>query len=362
MNLINARRFYNQGDAVSTYRSLAHVYEKAPKSLTESDRLIMCRVADNLGQDKFLLNFLEDSTNEYKTIKWLSKLYRQYKKINILDENKINQLSIFIQNINSENLDSSEKYTYSMLNFLLGREYKKMYSEAIYALETMKNQVQKNKFDPAIALDSTLELIEEIKKRVNKQPFLIGGTLLGMIREGHLLGHDKDTDIGIHYDQGIDYFKIASDIAIKTRFKTPQLFSTFYENRSKVITFFDSSNKVTIDLFIFKNDTQYIFQELTLLGGNIRWNYPIFHTEKINIGGLNYPIPSKPEIFLNHNFGADWKISKAMWDSLIHCPNIPLDCRRGKIYICLKKQFEELKKGNYNKSQMYKKYITEELK
>jgi hypothetical protein len=362
MDLSKARLAYDNGDAVTAYQSLVYVYEKDPKSLTQNDQLILNHVSNNLGQDQFLLNFLEDTFGKNKSILWLSKIYRHYKKINFL--NDINKVKLInqIEEIDEKKLNKNEKYMYAMLNFLLGRKYKEVYAEAINNIEINKKTIDKKRFDPAIALTSTLELIEELKIRIDQQPFLIGGTLLGMIREGRLLGHDKDTDIGIHEIENINYFKIASDIALKTRFKTPQLFSTFYENRSKVITFFDSVHKVTIDLFIFKNNEENTYQELSLLGGDIRWNYPKFNTEEIIINGINYPIPGNPETFLDNNFGVDWRISKVMWDSLIHCPNIPDNCLNGKMYICLKKQFEELKNGNLNKSEMYKKYIAEELK
>jgi len=62
--------------------------------------------------------------------------------------------------------------------------------------------------------DSLNEILEIIESE-NHQGFLIGGTLLGFIRDGDILEHDKDADIGLFIEDFETIYQLVSKICEK---------------------------------------------------------------------------------------------------------------------------------------------------
>ncbi|WP_303817331.1 hypothetical protein [Actinobacillus minor] len=183
------------------------------------------------------------------------------------------------------------------------------------ALELAKQQVQTSKIEnkaPSSFTDKLAEkALEDLKKTLDKHQipfFLISGTLLGCIREGKLLGHDKDIDVGVwdeynyeeleHYLSTSGYFYIVP-------------------TRTKHLITLRHVNGIVIDVFIHYREPNDYWHA----GVKIKWhNLPFNLTTTAFLGG-HYLIPENYDLYLTENYG-DWRTPKTQFDSAFDTPNM----------------------------------------
>lgn len=159
---------------------------------------------------------------------------------------------------------------------------------------------------------SAAEALHALKKCLDKVQipfFLISGTLLGCIREGKLLGHDKDIDIGVWDDQDIGEL-----------IKYIRNSGCFYilPSYSKGILVIRHVNGVTIDIFVhYREDDDYWHA-----GGKSKWHNSPFTLIEHDFLGDKYLIPENYDLNLTENYGDDWRIPKIDFDSALDTPNM----------------------------------------
>lgn len=139
--------------------------------------------------------------------------------------------------------------------------------------------------------------------------FLISGTLLGCIREGKLLGHDKDIDIGVWNTHTV------SDLANIIRYS-----GCFYvlPNYSQDILVVRHVNGVAVDIFIHYREPNDYWHA----GGKSSWHNSPFELTYYNFLGDHYLIPKDYDLYLTENYGRDWRIPKTDFDSALDTPNM----------------------------------------
>ena len=164
-----------------------------------------------------------------------------------------------------------------------------------------------------------LAAINHINQKYSTSLFLVGGGLLGLIREGKLLNHDYDLDLGFLVDK--DNINTLIDI-----FEKEENFS------------FVSSSANTV-LILYKDLTIDLFGHYSLNKSTVRfstdihhWDHAKFDLKRVDFMGTEVLIPDQPERYLSEEYG-DWKNIKIGFDLSYHSPNRKYNGLTGLIYL-----------------------------
>ena len=137
--------------------------------------------------------------------------------------------------------------------------------------------------------------------------FLISGTLLGCVREGQLLSHDHDIDVGIWDDVHQDRF-------LSVIRKSGLFF--FLSSRSPEIIRLRHVNGVGIDVFYhFRSESDYWHRGIKLI-----WHNSPFELVPTIFLGEEFLVPEDHDTYLTENYG-DWRTPKVDFDSAFDTPN-----------------------------------------
>lgn len=138
--------------------------------------------------------------------------------------------------------------------------------------------------------------------------FLISGTLLGCIREGKLLGHDKDIDIGV-WDK-YSYEELANCLSTSGYFYV-------VPTRTNHLVMLRHVNGIAVDVFIHYRESNDYWHA----GVKIKWHNSPFNLVYTNFLGQQYLIPENYDLYLTENYG-DWRTPKTQFDSAFDTPNM----------------------------------------
>tara|TARA_B100001248_G_scaffold262260_1_gene257048 strand:- start:2321 stop:3061 length:741 start_codon:yes stop_codon:yes gene_type:complete len=161
------------------------------------------------------------------------------------------------------------------------------------------------------ALDILLKISLELKKK--KIPFfLLGGTLLGSIRQEAFAGRPSDVDIGMKYEDQKKFFKILSKInyiisPVETR-KIPG-------NKIYKLQLISKYIFIDINFFInkkpkkYKNNIWLNPYEVDKKKKQIKFfKYNIDNLQTTKLYGYEFNSPLNPQIYLKKKFGKNWKV------------------------------------------------------
>lgn len=137
--------------------------------------------------------------------------------------------------------------------------------------------------------------------------FLVSGTLLGCVREGKLLGHDKDIDVGIWSSvTPEDFFKV---IHASGQFM-------ILASRSEHIIRLKHLNGIAVDIFFHYPDADDYWHA----GVKMKWSNTPFKLVEREFLGQTHLIPEDYDTYLKENYG-DWVTPKIAFDSAFDTPN-----------------------------------------
>lgn len=137
--------------------------------------------------------------------------------------------------------------------------------------------------------------------------FLVSGTLLGCIREGRLLSHDKDIDVGIWEDVPAE--------SVRSALRRSGLFTSI-PSRSPQMLRVRHVNGIPLDLF-------YHFREPADCwhgGIKLKWHNSPFALTGTSFLNETFLVPADHDLYLTENYG-DWRIPKTDFDSAFDTPN-----------------------------------------
>jgi len=164
----------------------------------------------------------------------------------------------------------------------------------------------RKRFTPSHAAIALADITEALKR--NDIPsFLVSGTLLGCVREGQLLGHDKDIDIGVWED--ISRTRLLRAISGSGQFY-------IQASRAPETIRLKHVNGTAIDVFYHFRENGRIWHG----GVKARWYNSAFDLATIDFLGGTYSIPRDYDAYLQENYG-DWKTPKKIFDSVYDTPN-----------------------------------------
>lgn len=148
--------------------------------------------------------------------------------------------------------------------------------------------------------------------------FLISGTLLGAVREGRVLQHDKDIDVGIPAE--VDLAAMAAHLRSTGRFRIRPL-------PVQTVVRAIHANGTSIDLFRhWLEDGRMVHQ-----GQKAKWWNTPFTLKPRDFLGTTFQVPSNPELYLAENYG-DWKTPATDFDTVVDTPNMTVTDREHLIW------------------------------
>lgn len=154
-------------------------------------------------------------------------------------------------------------------------------------------------------LDATEAVIAALRS-TGVEPFLAYGTLLGAVREGAVLGHDSDADLGYvsrhtnPVDVSLESFRVQRELA-------RQGWQTYrYSGAAFKISVTEADVTRGLDVFggFFDRGRLYLLGEI---GTDFEtdWLLPL---GTCDLGGRPMPVPARPEKLLEATYGPGWKV------------------------------------------------------
>lgn len=140
--------------------------------------------------------------------------------------------------------------------------------------------------------------------------FLISGTLLGCVRDGAIIGHDKDIDVGVMEDDKLDKSRVHDALAKLGVFSVKP-----YQNPA--LLRLQHANGVMIDLFWHRREDGLIIHE----GMKSKWWNSDFQLEQVDFLGNEYLKPVNHDRYLCENYG-DWRTPDSEFETFVDTPNM----------------------------------------
>lgn len=214
-------------------------------------------------------------------------------------------------------------------NYALCLAQKGEYTESLNIYHTLLESLQKNYpaqfiFPKVAAMsvplaDEAILALHDALQALGVPFFLTFGTLLGVIRDGRLLDHDKDMDIGLFFDvprkkllDDLKPFGFLPDSNLGTVQDDDPLFN--YSVAKK-------DNNIAIDFFFFKEEGDKLVTGIDFPNCPLRWAFPRFDLSKRTWLGKTWFVPNPPGTFLESVYGKTWTIPDPYFDTLLSGKN-----------------------------------------
>lgn len=184
------------------------------------------------------------------------------------------------------------------------------YRDISYA--RMRRNIQKHGFD-------VLKHIHAVLEREALVFFLDFGTLLGVVREGRLIEHDLDLDIGV-IEKGdntrniVTHALTENGCILKYEYcyhdRVVQQSFLYKGVKFDVCYYRENTKSLVCYLFYRIPEIDYLDNEMSV----VRMTYDrIEGVEEYRVGGYVFYVPSGAEKFLEQKYGETWNIPDAKW-------------------------------------------------
>jgi hypothetical protein len=175
------------------------------------------------------------------------------------------------------------------------------------------------------------------------QPFLVAGTLLGLVRSGRLLAHDRDIDIGLlRSDTGdndvVDYIRTHPDLMLPRAARPGDRYVGLTVDR------------IAADIFVFDQTSIGMVCGFSDLPGDIQWRHTPFRLRNTHLGGHNFRIPDPAETYLSECYGHRWHVPDPGFASALSSPALHNTSPHAIAYLALARARTCLLAGNSEKA------------
>lgn len=188
-----------------------------------------------------------------------------------------------------------------------------------------------------MAAEETLLTVNHLLRAKGLKPFLMSGTLLGYARDGGLLPHDKDIDLGIIGWE--DQFTVAEALleAGHFQFDLAQL-----AGKSRfLISAHDMRNGMAIDFFMFHDKGDHYLHGIDFdMGFTQNFRFSKFGLKEVEFLGVPFCIPDNLDQNLTENYG-DWRTPASAYVVTVESPALCAtpDSRGFLVYMEILKTF-----------------------
>lgn len=147
------------------------------------------------------------------------------------------------------------------------------------------------------------------------------GTLLGIIREGHLISWDDDIDFGIHITDCFTWEDLKEllnglhfSLVKQFRYNGAITEQTYYRNGLFIDFFNHFSDDDRSFYYVYYKKNDYEYDDENLLHARVTYTRKIQNNKLLEFDGGKVHVPENPEDYLEDVYGADWKIPKKDWN------------------------------------------------
>ncbi len=155
-----------------------------------------------------------------------------------------------------------------------------------------------------------LRHFDEVAENSGVRFFLMGGTLLGLVRDNALLPWDKDLDFGCFVEEATiqDLWEI---------FSASPYFLPMGTVDDKLIKLRHVSG-VTVDIFVNHKDG-----DLRWHGGQfVCWQDKAFNLRPLEFRGAKFYVPESAEAYLENHYGSNWRKPDPGFDVFWEAPDV----------------------------------------
>jgi tetratricopeptide (TPR) repeat protein len=170
----------------------------------------------------------------------------------------------------------------------------------------------KSCFEPSHAMSALLELYSLLEAG-GFRPFLVAGTLLGLVRSGNLIVHDRDIDIGlVRGDNGardpVDFIRTHPALLLPHSARPGDRYVGLIVDG------------IAADIFVFDQTPSGMVCGFSDMPGDIQWCHTPFRLRRMRLGGYNFHIPDPTETYLAECYGPDWRVPDDGFASALSSP------------------------------------------
>lgn len=236
--------------------------------------------------------------------------------------------------------------------------------DLLRALQIKYEQLKSNKLLPQLSVSKpmvvaqaskTLIDLKAILDRCGFEFFLAYGTLLGIYRDGEILPHDKDLDVGLAWDTPREDLLKALSSSGRYWVDSKSANAQRYDFNFGVI---DKKTGISIDFFFFKPEGSCLLSGFYHLPNPLLWRFSAFELAQISYKDLSFQVPMNPENFLIEIYGAQWRIPDPYFDSLVSGHNLVESAKPISLIYAYSRLFELLTEHNWKKAYGYCKQIS----
>jgi len=175
-------------------------------------------------------------------------------------------------------------------------------------------------FDHDRAGEALLD-IQKVFAQLERPFFLAFGTALGAIREGGLLSHDQDLDIGFWRDG--DSNRVAEAFLAEGFTLTEYNMSdTLLDDGLSRIPL-RHPNGIYIDAFPhMREDDGQVWCCLNEGATRLAWSHETFGLREVEMSGSSFNVPNPPERYLDEYFGPDWRQRDLFFEGTVNAHNL----------------------------------------
>ena len=148
--------------------------------------------------------------------------------------------------------------------------------------------------------------------------FLLAGTLLGVIRNGDVLAHDKDMDLGVAWD--VKRERVVEVLCAEGLFTVPWEQGILPPDRPWYRSFIHAESGCALDVFFVRPEGD------SLLCGFDQHPVPVlsrltaFGLRDWSWMGRTWKIPDPPEQYLAEVYGPDWRVPNLQYNTVLSNP------------------------------------------
>lgn len=201
-----------------------------------------------------------------------------------------------------------------------------VWSLAPARLEKLKTSFDKKNApsEPAHGFDvpaasQALADLQRVLDGCRQKAFLVSGTLLGYARDGHLLKHDKDIDVGILRWQ--DQYDVVAALLKSGLFwvRIPSI----GDSQTYYIPIAHLPTHVTTDIFIYHREGDKLVTATPHFYGHTqKFAFTPFTLEPVDFLDTKVYVPSDIDRNLGENFGPGWRIPDPDYLSHLESPSM----------------------------------------